>query len=255
MIRINASRNPKPVGCSCSLLYTLFALNLAHHLDTLLRIMAVRVQLIRTRTPMRVSDTIAGDFAELDATIDSAFAISRELMALGRPQTAGASIIDANEVFSDAQAAIQGMLGRGIELFLRLRGAEPFVQAEAFELEWMLFNLVANARDAMPDGGVLTIETADGSLALADVTRDSRKYLRLTVTDTGPGVSPKMVDTMFEPFATTRSNRVGFGLTSVAITVRTLTGRLSVDSDPAVGTRVHVYLPTVSGTRDRAVEK
>jgi nitrogen-specific signal transduction histidine kinase len=121
------------------------------------------------------------------------------------------------------------------------------IAAEAVQLEWVLLNLAANSQGAMPNGGLLEIQTASVTRHIAEQARDVSS-IRVTVTDTGHGLSADVYARAFEPFVGTREDRAGLGLTSVALIVRRFRGRLDIDSD-RTGTRVHIYLPALSPTR------
>ena len=150
-----------------------------------------------------------------------------------------------------------------LETFARLAGdailvrpelwAEPvMINAEVADVERILLNLVLNARDAMHDGGVLTIETA---VVIEPSSADERSSafvkprVRLRVSDTGCGMRPEVKARMFEPYFTTKSGATGLGAGSIAFTVVRLGGTLLVESSPASGTCVSVYFPLVSYTR------
>jgi two-component system, cell cycle sensor histidine kinase and response regulator CckA len=229
---------------------TLLTVKLAHDLRNLLTIMASCVESIQAIGPRHRSVDAEVAFAELDGAIESGFAVSRELLALGRTQDAQRSIVDMNELVLQAQGVMQRMLGSKIELALDLHAIDPIVEAEVVHIEWLLLNLVANARDAMPSGGVLKIETASVERAPTVLTEAHAlpgRYVHVNVTDTGHSMVRSVADKVFEPFFTTRSGHEGLGLTSVAVTVHALKGRLHVESgSPRVGTSVHVFLPIVS---------
>ena len=229
---------------------TLLTVKLAHDLRNLLTIMASCVESIQAISPKHAPVDAEWVFAELDGAIESGFAVSRELLTLGRTQDARHSIIDVNELVMQAQGVVRRMLGTSVELSLDLHAIDPIVEAEVVHVEWLLLNLVANARDAMPSGGVLKIETASVERAPAMLTEANAlpgRYVHLKVTDTGHGMVRSVLDKVFEPFFTTRSGHQGLGLTSVAVTVHALKGRLHVESrSPRLGTSVHVFLPILS---------
>jgi two-component system, cell cycle sensor histidine kinase and response regulator CckA len=209
--------------------------------------MASCVESIQALSPRPASVDTELAFAELDGAIESGFAVSRELLALGKTQDAQRSIVDVNEVIMQAQGVMRRMLGTEVELSLDLHAIYPIVEAEVVHVEWLLLNLVANARDAMPSGGVLKIETASVERAPTMLTEANAlpgRYVHLNVTDTGHGMVRSVLDKVFEPFFTTRSGHEGLGLTSVALTVHALKGRLHVESGSRrLGTSVHVFLP------------
>src|SRR4029077_140986 len=103
-------------------------------------------------------------------------------------------VVDLNELVAQARGVITRIIGQDTGLSLRLMARLPFVRADAVELEWLLLNVAANARDAMPEGGVLTLETTTVDAWSQDVTTGTprpRQYVRLAVTDTGHGMTPE----------------------------------------------------------------
>jgi signal transduction histidine kinase len=214
--------------------------------------MARRAQMIRARTRISVVGPVDADFAELDGAIESAFGVSRELIAMGQPPGSEPSIVDVNELITQAKHLVQGLLGAGIVLSLDLRAVDPVVRADTAHVEWIILNLLANARDAMPGGGVVQITTEDGDGRLGDSSAPSRRHVHVTVADTGHAIAPGVLEHVLDPFMTTRTGRTGLGLTSVAVTVRQLKGDLRIESQPGIGTSVHVYLPVFGNPRESA---
>jgi len=149
------------------------------------------------------------DFVELDGAIDSAFQIARELIAMGEPPSGQTVVTDVNELILQLGGVLARMLGSQIRMSLRPDAIDGMIEAETVQLEWVLLNLAANSRDAMPDGGLFEIRTAT-------LTRrsDGVSYIRVTVTDTGPGMPEDVRDRAVEPFVSTRDGCAGFGLTS-----------------------------------------
>jgi signal transduction histidine kinase len=182
------------------------------------------------------------DLVELDGAIDSAFQIARELIAPDVEDTQTA-VADVNEVVLQLEGVLARVLGPQIHLTLRLEAVDALVQAETVQLEWALLNLAANSRDAMPQGGLFEIRTAS-------ITRrhDEVRYIRVTVTDTGRGLTDDVRARAFEPFVSTREGHAGLGLTSVAMIVRRFRGWVDIESDSA-GTSVHIHLPALSPSR------
>jgi signal transduction histidine kinase len=134
-----------------------------------------------------------------------------------------------------------------IRLILRLDAVDAMVAAGAVQLEWVLLNLAANSRDAMSDGGVFEVRTASVTLHRDTSSHDVR-YIRVTVTDTGHGLSEAISARACEPFVSTREGHAGLGLTSVALIVGRFHGWLHIESD-STGTQVHIHLPTLVQTR------
>jgi signal transduction histidine kinase len=181
------------------------------------------------------------DVIELDGAIDSAFHLARELIGLARPQpTVGPSVLDVNDVVTQVMSVLERITGPLVKFDAQLNAPTPLVEAEAAQLEWVLFNLISNSRDAMPHGGTVTIRTA---MTDPQSMPRQRHYVRLTISDTGGGATEFAQTRMFEPFFTTKEGRSGLGLTSAAMIVRSLKGWLHMESALGVGTTVDIYLP------------
>ena len=218
----------------------LVTIRLGNDLRALLRVMATCVQSLRERSlPNAAAER---DLIELDGAIDSAFHIARELITTDAESRDGA-VADVNEVILQLQGVLARVLGSQIHMTLRLEAVDALVEAETVQLEWVLLNLAANSRDAMPKGGLFEIRTAS-------ITRrhDEVRYIRVTVTDTGPGFRDDVRARAFEPFVSTREGHAGLGLTSVAMIVRRFRGWVDIESDSA-GTSVHIHLPALSPSR------
>jgi signal transduction histidine kinase len=201
------------------------------------------VDSIRSQLPP--SNRIDPYLDELDAAIDSAFVISRELLGRDRSQAPGPPVADIHQVIMGLQERLGRILGPDIHLELRLAADNSLVQAEPAELEWILLNLAANSRDAMVNGGILSIETASLNRSKNGQEMAADDYIRVTVRDTGHGLLDGIESRMFQPFFTTRENAIGLGLTHVALTVRELRGWLDVWSEKGIGTTVNVQLPVL----------
>jgi two-component system, cell cycle sensor histidine kinase and response regulator CckA len=207
--------------------------------------MSLCVQSLRERSGLDAA--AERDLVELDGAIDSAFLIARELIAVEAPASGQSIVADINELVLQLEGVLARILGPQIRPVLRLDAANGLVEAEAVQLEWVLLNLAANSRDAMPDGGVFEIRTASVTRRLDDPSR-AVPYVRVTVSDTGSGLSEDVRARAFEPFVSTREGRAGLGLTSVAMIIRRFRGWLDIESD-ATGTRVHIHLPALSAAR------
>ncbi len=220
---------------------TLVTIQLANDLRALLRLMSTCVQSLRERHGG--DEANERDLVELEGAIDSAFHVARELIGEAATLSGAASLADVNEVALQLEGVLARLLGQQIRLILRLDAVDAMVEAETVQLEWVLLNLAANSRDAMPDGGVFEIRTTSITRHLDAPPREVR-YIRVTVTDTGHGLAESVYARAFEPFATTREGHSGLGLTSVAMIVRRFRGWLHMDSDSS-GTRVHIHLPAL----------
>jgi hypothetical protein len=185
-----------------------------------------------------------------------AASLTRQLLAFSRRQRVKPACVDLNAVLVEAHKMLVRLLGEDIDLVTSPAPGLGAVIADAGQIEQVILNLAVNARDAMPAGGRLTIETADVVLD-EDDTR-SREGLRpgphvmLAVTDTGSGIEPEMRHRIFEPFFTTKEpgKGTGLGLATVYAIVRRWNGAISVHSEIGQGTTFRIHLPLAPGAAD-----
>ena len=226
----------------------LTTVSLAHNLQNLLSVMARCIDSIAARTPGPAR--AHRDFSELTAALDGAFRLSRELLAAGGlHDVADPVVVDIGELLVRCRGMLQRLLGDAVHIVLNVRENGLFVEAAPVQLEWMLLNLAANARDSMPEGGVLRIETYSLDEWVGPGEARARRCACFTVRDEGGGVPDHIQTRLLEPYFTTKPLGTGLGLTSVAMTVRALKGWLYVESTATVGTNVHVVLPRWAGNR------
>jgi two-component system cell cycle sensor histidine kinase/response regulator CckA len=229
----------------------LTTIHFGHNLRSLLNVMVKCVDSLRPRLPVGAETEQA--LAELDGAIDSGFYVAREMLGLGWSSPAQHGVVEIDDLVTQARGVIQRIVGPDITVLLELNAPAAMVQADAVQLEWVLLNLVANSRDAMPNGGSLTIRTttaADPNEGRDPVTTQPQEYVRLVVLDDGRGMNADVQARAFEPFITTKLGATGLGLSSVAMTVLSLRGWLHLESNERAGTQVHVYLP-ILGTTSR----
>jgi PAS domain S-box-containing protein len=182
-------------------------------------------------------------------------ALTRQLLAFSRKQHRQVATFVLDEVIADLKTMVRRILGEDIEVKFDLQDAGG-VRADRAQLGQVVMNLVANARDAMPGGGVLTIESrateldAHGAEGLGLV---PGSYVRLTVHDTGVGMTDEVKARLFEPFFTTKEvgKGTGLGLATVFGIVKQSEGAITVDSMPGKGTRFRIYLPRIEGVASR----
>jgi signal transduction histidine kinase/CheY-like chemotaxis protein len=187
--------------------------------------------------------------AEIAKASDRAAALTRQLLAFSRHQVVDAHPLDLNDVVGDVQRMLRRLIGENIELSVQ-RGADLWrVFADRGQIEQVLFNLAANARDAMPRGGTLTIATGnvdlDAEFVRSHVGATEGPHVLLSVGDTGVGMDAETASRVFEPFFTTKSVGLGsgLGLATVYGIVKRANGFIRVDSAPAHGTSFSIYLP------------
>ena len=180
---------------------------------------------------------------------DRAAALTRQLLAFSRQQVMQPRVLDLNEVVGTVESLLRRLIGEDVTLAARLSPELWSVRADPMQLEQVLMNLVVNARDAMPSGGSITIETDNASLDPSSgtdafsVTRGP--YVCLSVTDTGQGMPPDVRARAFEPFFTTKElgRGTGLGLSTVYGIVKQTGGYIWIDSEMGQGTRIRIYLP------------
>jgi two-component system cell cycle sensor histidine kinase/response regulator CckA len=177
--------------------------------------------------------------------------LTRQLLAFGRKQMQLLQVLDLNAVIGEIAGMLPRLIGEDIQLTFVAGQDLGKVKADPTQIEQVLMNLAANARDAMPDGGTLTIETATVRVDESYVQRHSivsqGDYVLLTVTDSGQGIAAKHLPHIFEPFYTTKEEGkgTGLGLATVYGIVKQNGGFVWVYSEPGLGTTFKVYLPRV----------
>ncbi len=164
-------------------------------------------------------------------------AMTSRLLSFGRAETPSPRQLNVDDVVLDVQGMLRGMIGTRIRLVMDLDGALPTVSADPDQLRRLLLNLAVNARDAMPSGGVLTIETRHAH---------GEGVVEINVRDTGIGMDEEVRARLFEPFFTTKpaGKGTGLGLAAVQRIVTQCDGWIEVDSEPGMGTTFSVGLPT-----------
>jgi signal transduction histidine kinase len=218
--------------------------NRVHELKNLLTVMVGCVESIGRTMP--AGTTVAVDLVELRQAIDGAVDLVNELLVVGHARPVEPPLfIDISRLVVQMDATLSRILGPKIDLRMRLTTMGGIVRAAPVELEGILLNLVARARDAMPDGGVVTIETSSFELGGdADEPREEpRRYVRLSVSDSGLGIAANERTTILDSLFTTEEKDTGLGLHGVNLVVQRLNGLLRVESQEGVGTQVHVCLP------------
>ena len=191
---------------------------------------------------------------EIEKASQRAVSLTRQLLAFSRQQVLDPAILNLNTLVSDMEKMLPRLIGEDITLNFVLEPNLEQVKADPGQIEQVIMNLTVNSRDAMPNGGKLTIETANVELDLAYTRQHpgSRvgRYVMLAVTDTGTGIDPEIQSQIFEPFFTTkeRDKGTGLGLATVYGVVKQSGGYIAVDSEKGKGARFSVYLPRVEET-------
>ena len=188
---------------------------------------------------------------EIKKAADRAAALTRQLLAFSRKQILRPEVLDLNALVSDTGKMLRRLIGEDISLVTVLGSALGTVKADPGQIDQALMNLIVNARDAMPQGGRITIETANVELDEHFVRRHPGaqlgRYVRVSVSDTGCGMSAEVQSRIFEPFFTTKEpgKGTGLGLSTVYGIVKQHDGYISVDSAPGQGATFVIHLPRV----------
>jgi PAS domain S-box-containing protein len=222
---------------------------IAHDFNNLLTIVKgyTELALNRAGTP----PTLRSDIQQIDSAAERASALVRQLLAFGRKQVLQPKTIDLNAVVNGLDKLLQRLLGEDIEMVLRSDAPVGTVKADPVQIEQVIMNLVVNARDAMPTGGRLTVETAnlelDAGYAMDHASVKAGSYVMLAVSDTGTGMDAQTQAHIFEPFYTTKASGrgTGLGLSTVYGIVKQSGGYIWVYSEPGQGSTFKVYLPRV----------
>jgi PAS domain S-box-containing protein len=199
--------------------------------------------------------TLADDIGAITKVAKRAAALIHQLLIFSRREVAQPEVLDLNAVVADMEELLRRTIGENVEDLTTVFAPDlPLVKVDRGQIEQVVMNLAVNARDAMPGGGALEVATApfevDQQLARRH-TISAGSYVRLTVSDTGMGMSKQVVAHAFEPFFTTKpkGEGSGLGLATVYGIVRQAGGAVAITSDLGRGTTIRVYLPATSEPR------
>jgi CheY-like chemotaxis protein len=192
---------------------------------------------------------VGRDVGQIERAAERATALTHQLLAFARREITRPRVLDLNDVVTDLEQLLHRTIGEDVRLQTELTARLWPVLADPGQIEQVLAHLAVNARDAMSDGGVLTIDSANTVIDAASIPAGSEvragRYVRLRVSDTGTGMAPEVVERAFEPFFTTRADGIGsgLGLATVHGIVAQAGGSASIHSQLAVGTTVTILLP------------
>ena len=221
----------------------------AHDFNNLLGVILGYIQVIKRSL---VTGNSLYEYAEeIEKASQRAVALTRQLLAFSRQQVLEPVVLDLNTLVAEMEKMLPRLIGEDIDLNLVLNPSISQVKADPGQLEQVLMNLAVNARDAMPDGGKLTIQTADAEIDVAFAREHPGsfpgKYVILAVKDTGMGIDPETQAQIFEPFFTTkgRDKGTGLGLATVYGVVKQSNGYINVESEKGKGSTFTIYLPRI----------
>lgn len=221
----------------------------AHDFNNMLMVIKGHTELLLNVLPP--TESIARKIQQIDRSADRAAALTRQLLAFSRMQVLQPQVISLNSVVEEMGKLLPRLIGEDIELAVRAIPNLGAIRADASQMEQVIMNLAVNARDAMPNGGKLLIETAnadlDYSYAISHPLMKPGRYVQLAVTDSGTGMDAETQAHIFEPFFTTKEKGkgTGLGLATVYGIVKQSGGFIWVYSEVGKGTCFKIYLPRV----------
>jgi PAS domain S-box-containing protein len=234
---------------------------IAHDFNNLLAVIMGHSDLIKS--VLRKGDALGHDVEQIRRASERAATLTRQLLAFSRRQFLQPQVIDVNTLVGNLATMLRRLIGEHIQLELRLDPGAGRVSADPGQLEQVVMNLTVNARDAMPQGGRVVLETAsvvlDQTFVGTHPGSTPGAHVRLSIHDTGCGMGPEVLSHLFEPFFTTKEpgRGTGLGLSTVYGIVKQHRGYIDVTSEPGRGSTFGVYLPRVEAkaTAERAAPR
>lgn len=229
---------------------------IAHDFNNLLTIILGYSQILGDG--LTAGSRLADSNAQIKSAAERAAGITRQLLAFSRKQVLSPRIINLNDIVLNLDSLLRRLIGEDIEVMTAPANDLGMVKADPGQIEQVIMNLALNSRDAMPNGGKLTLETANATLdenyASEHQPVEPGKYVMLAVSDTGHGMTTETMGRIFEPFYTTKEvgKGTGLGLSMVYGIVKQSGGYVWVYSEPDQGTTFKIYLPRVDQPAERA---
>ena len=228
---------------------------IAHDFNNLLMVISGYSEFLLER--VGPDPRLRGPAQEIASATQRATALTRQLLAFSRKQMLAPKVLDLNEVVAENLKMLTRMIGEDIDLVMVPGAGLGAVRADPGQIDQVIMNLAVNARDAMPEGGKLTIETAnihlDENFARTHAPLTAGDYVVLAISDTGVGMDIDTQSRIFEPFFTTKGAKgTGLGLSTVYGIVKQSGGFIFVDSQPQRGTAFRAYFPRIDGREEAA---
>ncbi len=224
---------------------------IAHDFNNLLMVIKGYSELLLDE--LQEDEVLREHVEEIQNAGQMAASMTRQLLALSRQQMLKSKLIDLNEVIRHMRRLLGRLIGENVEFLLKLDSHIPQIKADPGQMEQVIMNLVVNARDAMPGGGTLSIETRAMEVKSDYITGGESispgYYLLLAVSDSGCGMNAEIKEHLFEPFFTTKDvgQGTGLGLSTVYSIVKQSGGHIWVYSEEGKGTTVKIYFPAAEG--------
>ena len=232
---------------------------ISHDFNNLLQAILGYAQIMLLDKP--VDDPEYGKLREIEKASLRATELTRQLLAFSRKVEIHPRPLDINQVVRQVEKLLKRTIPKMIEIELRLVDPILTVNADSGQLEQVLLNIGVNARDAMPDGGRMIIETTnvrpDETFRRIHLSDAAEEYVLLSISDTGQGMPSEVLDHIFEPFFTTKrpDQGTGLGLAMAYGIIKNHHGHISCDSQPDVGTTFHIYLPAIETAAESLSER
>jgi len=223
----------------------------AHDFNNLLTAIIGHSEIIESG--LKSSDPLLNDVKVIQQASERAAQLTSQLLAFSRKQTLQPKITNLNQVIDNMLNMLKRIIGEDIDFNILLGDILWTIKVDPGQMEQVIINLAVNARDAMETGGILTIETRNVEindvLDQVESVNQSVRYVLLSVSDTGSGMSEEVRANIFEPFFTTKAvgKGTGLGLSTVYGIIRQSGGHIMTDSKPGAGTAFNIYLPAVEG--------
>ncbi len=225
----------------------------AHDFNNLLTIILGNAEIVHDL--MKEDDPLRERVAIITRVAERSSLLTRQLLAFSRKQVIQPRVCDLNTIVTVSESMLRRLIRENIDFRTALEPRLERVFIDPVQLEQIILNLILNARDAMPGGGTLSVETCHRTLPAAESGEASSvRYVVLSVVDTGCGMDAETADKIFDPFFTTKEKGTGLGLSTVYGIVEQGGGTIRVESKPGRGTAVHVLLPSVDAATDGASE-
>ena len=226
---------------------------IAHDFNNLLMVISGYSEFLLER--LGPEPGLRGPAQEISNAAQRATSLTRQLLAFSRKQMLAPKVLDLNEVVTENLKMLTRMIGEDIDLVMVPGPDLGAIKADPGQIDQVIMNLAVNARDAMPEGGKLTIETSnvvlDENFARMHAPLQAGEYVMLAISDTGTGMDSETQSRIFEPFFTTKGAKgTGLGLSTVYGIVKQSGGFIFVDSRPQRGTSFRAYFPRVDGTEE-----
>ncbi len=223
------------------------AAGMAHEFNNILAAIQGYVQLMKMK--IETDNPLSLYIHDIDASCQRAAGLTRKMLTFSRSETGELKLVKINQLVDGMHRLLRQTLPPQIELNIDLQPHLPFIRAESNQLEQVLLNLAVNARDAMPDGGALTIKTRctelDEAYCVANSLQRAGAYVLIEVQDTGKGMSDYVLEHIFDPFFTTKEpgKGTGLGLAIVYSIIKNYGGHITVESELYRGSCFKIYLP------------